>query len=178
MRYQDIDLEAGMVATAIPPIEENMVLFPAGALTFGVEYRWLTTEAALASFALNQEAGRHLADNIDEFTEDDAEGPSIHVFDTEKRGEYLRFDCFNHKPHFHYIDPLVPWVNRMDFHVEEHGEMLDWVLRQLRSDLRGLLSKTEGGKVLAEKVDYDLAIKVLDEVEAAARMPKPAPAAS
>src|SRR5439155_873550 len=76
------------------------------------------------------------------------EGVTIHVSETADKHEYLRFDCFDAEPHYHYIHKTPPGAepvnNVIDFDVHAHGDMLPWAIRCLRERLPAML--TEAGK--------------------------------
>lgn len=167
-KLYEIDLEAGVEGTPIPPVFERTVHIAAGVLTFGVEYRWLTFDVARENFDLNVAEGRQVLDDIEELVVEPAEGVSIHVFGADG-GEFLRFDCFDVEPHYHYIDPERPWVNRFTFDPVAHGDMLEWTLTALRTRLVEMLSRTEPGARLAAGVDHATVAAALDEVERVAR---------
>ena len=169
VKVQELDLEAGVEATPIPPVEANVTRFVAGALTFGVEYRRLDSAVSRQNLELNRQQGRQIAEDLGESQTEEAEGPSIHVFASDDGGEYLRFDCFDNEPHYHYIDPQRPWVNRLTFDPVANGDMLSWTIAALRSRLPQLLSRTDTGAALAARVDLQQVQPVLDEVERCAR---------
>src|SRR5205085_6258588 len=119
-----------------PPVPENTRYLPAGALTFGVEYRELDPASLVATYEGNT---AHLAELEEKspaggFTD---EGVSIHVCDAADGREYLRFDIFDDEPHYHYVhhdgDAVVN--NVIDFDTAAHGEMLPWAIDVLRSRL-------------------------------------------
>ena len=88
---------------------------PAGPLTFGIEYR-------------------HLQDD---------QGICIHVFGdlNGNQEEFLRFDCFERVPHYHYAwsqnDRYVP----LDTAAE--GDPLQWTLARLRARLPAMLIRAD-----------------------------------
>lgn len=116
----------------IPIMEDEIEWFPAGPITFGVE-------------------ARALADRSGKVGE---RGASIHVFDNDRKTERLRFDCFAHTPHYHYIlqneqhnvvwgyDPVI------------NGPMSTWALRVIRERLHELL-RAAGANELAERVERE-----------------------
>lgn len=167
-KLHEIDRELGIEGTPIPPVFEHTVHVPAGVVTFGIEYRLLTTDIARASLADNVREGRQILDDVEELVVDPAEGVSIHVFATDG-GEYLRFDCFDVEPHYHYIDPVRPWVNRFTFDPIANGDMLAWSLHALRARLVPMLERTPPGARLAAQVDLPAVAAALDEVESIAR---------
>ena len=85
-----------------PPVEEQTHRVPAGAVTFGVEYRALDPESLRATYADNPAYLAELEARSPEggFTD---EGVSIHVWGSDDGHEYLRFDVFADEPHYHYV---------------------------------------------------------------------------
>lgn len=83
----------------IPMIEEHCVAVDAGAVQLVVESRRLTNEIIDATIG-RSEFRRVGAEDI---VFDDG-GASLHVLGTDDGLEHLRFDCFEHEPHYHYID--------------------------------------------------------------------------
>jgi hypothetical protein len=159
-------MQVGMKVTAppIPPIAADIEMFEAGAVSFGVEYRRLT-DALL---------DRHLADHrmdrttiAQPATGSDDRGVSIHVFGADGH-EYLRFDCFEDGPHYHYIRPGQDHQVVAPFDAAANGDPLDWTLSRLRERL-GPMLRAAGGDAVAEACDPTQVGKVLDRVEAAAR---------
>lgn len=151
---------------AIPPQPHapgNTRLVPAGAVTFGVEYRDLDPEMLRATYADNPAHLAELEEKSPEggFTD---EGVSIHVFDAEDGHEYVRFDVFEGEPHYHYnhkVEPGGEVVNNIiDFDVVAHGEMLPWVLAALRTRLPALLENAGGGHLvpLLDQTAVDAAV--------------------
>lgn len=145
-------------------------MVPAGAVTFGVEYRDLDPESLRATYAGNDE---HLAELEREspdggFTD---EGVSIHVFDAADGWELLRFDVFEGEPHYHYVHRVPEGGevvnNVVDFDEVAHGDMLPWVLERLRTRLGEMLT-CAGDADLAARIDPALVGPAVDEVAALA----------
>ncbi len=95
-------------------------------------------------------------------------GVSFHVLDAETGHEYLRFDCFDGVPHYHY---LRPWntAEECDNHAVDwdevaHGPMEPWALKTLRTRLPEMLIEA-GGANLAERVDQVAVNQAVDKVE-------------
>jgi hypothetical protein len=152
-----------------PPVEENTRRFPAGAITFGVEYRDLDPESLVATYQDNPEYLAELLAKSPEggFTD---EGVTIHVFDAHDGHEYLRFDVFDDEPHYHYIHRTVDDTvvnNVIDFDTVAHGDMFPWTFERLHDHLSAMLAQA-GGAELAEQLDDDLVQRVLADVEACA----------
>jgi hypothetical protein len=94
-------------------------------------------------------------------------GATIHVFDAAREAEYLRFDCFEKVPHYHYIlnddGHNIVW----GYDPEINGPMLDWSLSVIRRRLPEMLAAAGAGP-LAETVRREgFDAGVLDRVEAA-----------
>jgi hypothetical protein len=142
----------------IPPVEEDTRWFDAGALTFGVEYRLFNEQIVRDAYR-----GEIASQNL---TEDS--GISIHVSGASDREEYLRFDCFEHEPHYHYIVPAKGCQVRIPYDDTANGPMLDWALDKLRHRLAPMLREAGMGN-LADACDDVVVAKALDEVEALAR---------
>lgn len=139
-------LQLGIVASGppIPPVLEDTTFVEAGALTFGVEYRILTDEV-IDNSPVELDPNRPKGFNSQGFT--------VHVYETDGRAEYLRFDCFDNDPHYHYITPGE--VNRViAYDVAGHGDMWSWALDCLRNRLPQMLEQA-GATGLAERVDTE-----------------------
>lgn len=143
----------------IPPVEENTTWFEAGPLTVGVEHRILDDALLLQEYPDGIPEG---ASGIDD------SGVSLHVVDTDQRREYLRFDCFDEGPHYHYLFPGRPFQRWVPYDPAANGPMLDWALDRLRSRLAEMLV-TAGGEDLAERIDAAALAGVMGAVESAAR---------
>ena len=76
-------------------------------------------------------------------------GVSIHVEGAKDGHEYLRFDCFENEPHYHYIDASGEKQTIMEFDRVAHGDMIAWAMQQLRTRLSVMLEHAGGGKVAA-----------------------------
>ena len=78
----------------IPMVSEHCIPVGAGAVQLVVESRTLTNQIVQDTF--------HGA--VDASIPFDDFGASLHVCGTADGLEYLRFDCFENEPHYHYID--------------------------------------------------------------------------
>ena len=78
----------------IPMVTEHCIPVDAGAVQLVVESRKLTNEIINAAY-------RRRADSPIPF---DDFGATLHVCGTADGLEYLRFDCFENEPHYHYIE--------------------------------------------------------------------------
>ena len=150
-----------------PPAPANTRYLPAGAITFGIEYRDVDPESLTATYA---EDPAQLAE-FEEISPEGGfsdEGVSIHVCGTDDGHEYVRFDVFDDEPHYHYIHrtPAGAEVvnNVIDFDTAAHGEMLPWAIACLRTRLPAMLTEAEGGHLIPQ-LDADLIGGVADEVQ-------------
>lgn len=153
----------------IPPIDAHTQWFEAGGLRIGVEYRLLTdaiAAAATLATANGNVAGVESAGPVDD------RGVSLHVFgrqDGELR-EFLRFDCFQEDPHYHYVS-WREMSNEM-IHIDEvaDGDPLTWALARLRERLPAMLVRA-GAEDVARQIDPAAVDAVLPRIaEAAFRM--------
>ncbi|MFI5048224.1 MAG: hypothetical protein ACHQIG_14260, partial [Acidimicrobiia bacterium] len=93
-------------------------------------------------------------------------GGTVHVNATDDGREHLRFDCFDVKPHYHYVHypEASNTVCRLDQFA--NGDPLEWTLRRLRHHLPEMLDfagSTElSGRVRADEATVAAAV---DEVE-------------
>ncbi|HEX6312517.1 MAG TPA: hypothetical protein VF152_12955 [Acidimicrobiia bacterium] len=153
-----------------PPVAEHTQEIPAGAITFGVEYRDVDPESLAATYADND---AHLAELEERSPEGGFadEGVSIHVCGADDGHEYVRFDVFDDEPHYHYIhrpDPDGAIVNNViDFDRTAHGDMLPWTIERLRTRLPEMLTEA-GGAHLVSRLDPQPLERAIGDVEALA----------
>jgi hypothetical protein len=114
--------------------------FEAGAVCFALQYRALMPDQGLCIQVAGEVDGH----------------PS----------ELLRFDCFDQNPHYHY-DPEGR-NERHNIDKTTAGNPVGWTLKQLRTRLPAMLTKA-GYESIANKLDCDLVLKRLEQVEEAAR---------
>jgi hypothetical protein len=148
----------------IPPVEAQTEYIEAGVVRFGVEYRLLDDAIAAAS-ATERAAG---SDSAGAASFDDR-GVSIHVFGQGDEGslEYLRFDCFDEDPHYHYVS----WRDKTNemLHIDPvaDGDPLRWALERIRTRLPQMLERA-GAAHIAERLDPCLLDRALPRVAEAA----------
>jgi hypothetical protein len=82
----------------IPMVVEHCVPVDAGAVQLVVEERRLTN--AILDETYGKKSEHRLTSDAITF---DDHGPTLHVCGTADGLEYLRFDCFENEPHYHYI---------------------------------------------------------------------------
>jgi hypothetical protein len=135
----------------IPPIEARTTWIDAGSIRVGVEYR-LLTDAVAAAEDLVEASGddRGVTTNLDD------RGVSLHVCaeqDGESR-EFLRFDCFDEDPHYHYVS----WRDKTNdmIHLDPiaDGDPLAWALERIRTRLPQMLARA-GATDLVARLDPD-----------------------
>jgi hypothetical protein len=79
----------------IPMVEEHCIPVDAGAVTLVIESRTLTNAIIESTFAPGV---------VDATIPFDDFGATLHVCGADDGLEHLRFDCFEHEPHYHYIE--------------------------------------------------------------------------
>jgi hypothetical protein len=152
----------------VPAFDRHTRRFPAGAVTFGVEYRKLDEATILDAYGPDARAkfGNVAPKGMGPVVEED--GVSVHVFLSDTGEERLRFDCFDDAPHHHLLAPADARNVVIEHDTETLGAPLDWALTELRTNLRGLL-RDAGADDAAGAVDPVLVSTVLDAVEQHAR---------
>jgi hypothetical protein len=116
----------------IPAVPEHCIGVDAGPLRLVVESRELTNEILLTQLPPGS------VEIPDDVSFDDF-GASLHVCGAEDGLEHLRFDCFEHEPHYHYIQHAVGGntICRIDEVAE--GDPTEWTVGRLRSRLPEML---------------------------------------
>jgi hypothetical protein len=167
----------------VPHSKDKTIMVEAGAVTFGVEYRYLTgevlTEVYGAEVARRAMANRFGVPELDLSTPIDS-GVSVHVFDSATGEERLRFDDLDqerrHPAHYHYMGPdgrhALGW-----FDPAAEGRYMPWVLERLRTRLPDMLAFAGAGD-LAARVDADVVKAALPRVSAAVEAQAAAAAAA
>ncbi|MFI5047220.1 MAG: hypothetical protein ACHQIG_09155 [Acidimicrobiia bacterium] len=96
-------------------------------------------------------------------------GPTVRVLGAPDDHEYLRFDMFNVKPHYHYEPPTDPERILMIDTVAE-GDAVSWAIARLRGRLVPMLVEA-GGQGLADALDDETLAQAVDDVESLVRNP-------
>jgi len=158
----------------IPATLAHTEFFEAGVIRFGVEYRVLTDEVVAAIRATLESAGGTEVGQLENL---DDRGVSLHVYGRQdgQEFEYLRFDCFQEDPHYHY----VCWAAKSNemLHIDPvvEGDALAWALERLRTRLPQMLLRAGAGDI-ARQVDPAEIERVLPRViESAYRLRYQAP---
>ena len=80
--------------------------------------------------------------------------------------EVLRFDCFDHEPHYHYGPENRDERLMLDKTTE--GDSLDWALRQLRERLPDMVRRA-GYDGLADEIERSDLTETLDQLDSGTR---------
>ncbi|CAN7328265.1 hypothetical protein LJR225_001891 [Phenylobacterium sp. LjRoot225] len=129
----------------LPVMPHHAQWFEAGPVTFGVEARVLDNKQG--------EVGEKSA--------------SIHIFNADRSEEYVRFDCFQRFPHYHYILNAEQHNIAWGYDTEANGPMLPWALSTIRNRLPILLRRA-GAVELAERLEREgFDTSVVDRIERA-----------
>ena len=120
--------------------ERGDVIIGEGAIKFGLEYRDLLSDQGVCIHALG-----------------DVDGEEV---------ELLRFDCFDHEPHYHYGPEKRNTRLMLDKTTE--GDPLDWTLTQLNERLPEMVRRA-GYDELAAGIDMEGLRGTLDETVATAK---------
>ena len=120
--------------------ERGDVIIGEGKIQFGMEYRDLNNDQGLCIHALG-----------------DVDGEEV---------ELLRFDCFDHTPHYHYGPEKRNERLMMDKTTE--GDPTEWTITQLTQLLPSMVRRA-GYEELAEQIDMDELGPTLDELGSTAR---------
>ena len=138
-------------------------MIPAGVVTIGVEQRDITVDSLAESFdklGLREEflktAPAGFADR----------GVSLHIFGPDGH-EYLRFDCFDEVPHYHYNRKTTDGTfhnHQILFDSIANGDELSWALNCLRTRLPEMLTEA-GGHDIAASIDSAAVDAAISKVE-------------
>jgi hypothetical protein len=160
----------------IPHIPEQTEMIPAGVLTIGVGHRILNEAIARAYL---DEVGyeRREPDGQERRYEGQDGGVCIHVFGPPPAAmsgdgapgelvEYVRFDCFDDEPHYHYVYNAERAQDRVFLDPTLEGDPMAWALERLRTRLPDVLRKV-GAPELAQRVDAAAVAAAIPAVVAA-----------
>lgn len=182
-----LELAPRRSSVPVPIVEENTIYFQAGPILFGVEHRRLNQQVFDEHMANTPGAAEawenrpwkddaemnkllQLGFGVEGEPPPENEGVSIHVLDRASHDEFLRFDAFAKDPHYHYISPHDPHHVVIFFDEVAEPDYISWVMGRLRSRLPAMLEDAGGGAVAVEvERDYDEVVRILPDVEVAAR---------
>ncbi len=144
----------------IPPVEAHTTWFDAGGVRIGVEYR-LLNDAISAAADLAEASGDApgTAEDLDD------RGVSLHVCaqqDGEQR-EFLRFDCFQEDPHYHYVSWREHNNDMVHMDLIATGDPIAWALERVRTRLPQMLERA-GAAEAARSVDTAEVERILPKV--------------
>ncbi len=120
--------------------ERGDVIIGDGKIKFGLEYRDLLSDQGLCIHALGEEDGEEV--------------------------ELLRFDCFDHEPHYHYGPEKRNKRLMLDKTTE--GDSLDWTIKQITERLPDMV-KRAGYEELSEQLDVGALGSTFIELETTAK---------
>jgi hypothetical protein len=144
----------------IPHLPEQTELVPAGVLVIGVGHRVL--DGATATAYLDEVGYRPTGDDGAERRYEGVDGGvCLHVFGprsgtdltaTDDLVEYVRFDCFDDEPHYHYVYNAERAQDRVFLDPTLEGDPMAWALERLRTRMPAVLRKV-GAPDVAERID-------------------------
>lgn len=129
----------------IPIMDHHAAFLPAGPVTFGVEGRVLGTAEGVVGEI----------------------GASLHVFNADRSEEWLRFDCFDRGPHYHYVLHNLGHNIVWGYDPAANGPMLPWALNAIRTRLPALLRKSGADALAADVERHGIDTDILNQAEAA-----------
>ncbi len=144
----------------IPPVPEHCISVDGGPVEFVIESRLLTDAVLRDQLGVGPKEG---ATPFDDF------GGSVHVCAASDGVEHLRFDCFQHEPHYHYISPSEGGnlICRIDEVAE--GDPVEWTVGRLRDRLPEMLDLAGAGELAAAARASDRVVPAVEEVAALLR---------
>jgi hypothetical protein len=147
----------------IPMVTEHCIPVDAGAVRLVVESRTLTNEILDDTYHGAVEPGIR----FDDF------GATLHVCGTADGLEYLRFDCFENEPHYHYIDQAAGANTVVRIDELAVGDPIDFSLACVEHHLPDMLRHCGVGpladEVAAQQDHVKAAVDVVRELMADAR---------
>ncbi len=142
-------MKLGIVYPLPPePLDLDRTLFvDAGAIRVGIEYRDIDSASLRDAYAGDPRLAASLEQIIGNKAVSDR-GISLHVCGADDGHEYLRFDCFDGDPHYHYNHRVAQGATAVNhwipFDRAACGDMLDWAFARIRSHLPEMLSQARG----------------------------------
>lgn len=148
----------------IPPVPEHTRWFEAGPLLIGVEHRALNEAILGDNFAGERRDALDAAVTASHGDDDvEDEGVSFHISDSATGIEYLRLDCFDGDPHYHYICGGSHSIT-VAYDEDADGDMVAWALGRLRDRLAPMLRVAQA-EHLADRLEQDRIDAVLPAIE-------------
>ena len=158
----------------IPPepyVEASTYFIQAGPVRIGLEYRAINNATLEDSFSNNAGHALALKELLDGRSVTDR-GTSLHVCASDDGHEYLRFDCFDETPHYHYNHKVAvgeaPRNHVVLFDRAACGDMFEWAIDRIAYYLPAML--TQAGAVnLAQELDKAALIDAASQLRTLAR---------
>lgn len=125
----------------LPVTPENAKWFDAGPVAFAVEARVIGVGDAVVE-----------------------RGASLHVFGADRAQEYLRFDCFEGHPHYHYIHNDLQHNSVWGYDDIANGSMREWAVRTVRTNLPQMLRRAGEDELAARVETFGFDSSVLESV--------------
>ena len=156
----------------IPWIPEHTEMIPAGVLTIGVGHRVLdeaTAKAYLDEVGYVRKNSQDEGDGGEREYEGRDAGVCIHVLGPNREGElveYLRLDCFDDEPHYHYVYNDERAQDRVFLDPTLEGDPMEWALERVQYRMPEVLVKV-GAHELAAQVDPTAIEAAMPEVRRA-----------
>lgn len=135
----------------VPAFAEHTAMVVAGAVTIGIEYRHLDEEMIMRFYGPDARAKFDNVAPVGMGAVVEEDGLALHVFGTDDQQEYLRFDCFDDAPHYHYLDPHTPTNVVVDYDPIAGGPVVEWALEAIELRMAAML-RHAGATELAGKV--------------------------
>jgi hypothetical protein len=150
----------------IPELAEQTEYFEAGNVRVGVEYRVVTDAVVQATRASLASAQGNVPGKLVEL--DDC-GVSLHVYGKADGEwlEYLRFDCFQEEPHYHYVSWSTHENELLHIDPVADGDPLAWALDRLRTRLPQMFARAQAPQAAA-MVDLNAIESVMPRIAEAA----------
>jgi hypothetical protein len=153
----------------VPAFDRHTARIAAGAVTIGVEYRVLDEATILEFYGPDARAKfDHVAPAGMDAAAIEEDGLALHVFGTDDGQEYLRFDCFDDAPHYHYLTPGEPRNVVEEYDGAANGPIVEWALRAIRDRLPAMLERA-GAPALAARVEPQTVAAAMGDVETEVR---------
>lgn len=139
-----------------PLVPENTTFYDVGPVQLGIERRHITVDSLREAYKDDPDALAKFEASVAAGGGGDIEdgGVSVHVIEAASGHEYLRFDCFDDDPHYHYVhrtepgeEPQNRWVR---YDSAANGRMLPWVRRCLTTRLSAMLADADATEFAAQ----------------------------
>ena len=141
----------------IPMVDEHCHPVDAGAVRLVVESRSLTN--AILEETYVDQAAPHADIAFDDH------GASLHVVGADDGLEHLRFDCFEHEPHYHYIEHATGANVIVRIDEVAVGDPIEFTLRCVRDHLPEMLENAGQSQLgAAARSDMDKVHAALEQV--------------